>query len=152
HVAAALVDDRIEGDRGLAGLAVADDDLALAPADRDHRVDRLDPCLEGLLHGLAGDDAGRLDLDASRVLGLERPLAVDRLAERVDDAAEERLADGPLRDAAGASDLVALPDGLLLAQNRRADVVLLEVQHQPVDAVRKLDQLAGGRLVETVDT
>ena len=36
-----LVDDRVDRHRGLAGLAVADDQLALAAADRDHRVDRL---------------------------------------------------------------------------------------------------------------
>jgi hypothetical protein len=37
-----LVEDRVDRDRGLAGLAVADDQLALAAADRDQRVDRLD--------------------------------------------------------------------------------------------------------------
>ena len=36
HVAALLIDDRVERDGGLAGLAVADDQLALAAADRDH--------------------------------------------------------------------------------------------------------------------
>ena len=36
-----LVQDRVEDDRRLAGLAVADDQLALAAADRDQRVDRL---------------------------------------------------------------------------------------------------------------
>ncbi len=39
---ALLVDDRVDRDRGLAGLAVADDQLALAAADRDQRVDGLD--------------------------------------------------------------------------------------------------------------
>ena len=55
-----LVDDRVDRDRGLAGAAVADDQLALAAADRDHRVDRLDAGLQRLLHRLAHDDAGRL--------------------------------------------------------------------------------------------
>ena len=43
---ALLVDDRVEGDGGLARLAVADDQLALAAADRDQRVDRLDAGLD----------------------------------------------------------------------------------------------------------
>ena len=34
QVLALLVDDRVDGDRGLAGLPVADDQLALAAADR----------------------------------------------------------------------------------------------------------------------
>ncbi len=39
---ALLVEDRVDGDGGLARLAVADDQLALAAADRGHGVDRLD--------------------------------------------------------------------------------------------------------------
>src|SRR5262249_41651893 len=38
----ALIEDGVDGDSGLAGLAVADDQFALAAADRDQRVDRLD--------------------------------------------------------------------------------------------------------------
>ena len=40
HVLVAVVDDRVDRDRRLAGLAVADDQLSLAAADRDHPVDR----------------------------------------------------------------------------------------------------------------
>ena len=58
HVLALLVDDRVDGDGGLAGLAVADDELALAAADGDHRVDGLDAGLQRLLDRLALDDAG----------------------------------------------------------------------------------------------
>src|SRR5690606_23210229 len=51
-----LVDDRVDRDRRLAGLAVADDQLTLAAADRDHRVDRLDAGLQRLVDRLAGHD------------------------------------------------------------------------------------------------
>ena len=44
----ALVDDRVDRDRGLAGLAVADDQLALAAADGGHGVDGLDAGLQRL--------------------------------------------------------------------------------------------------------
>jgi hypothetical protein len=80
-----LVDDRVDRDRGLAGLAVADDQLALAAADRDHRVDRLDAGLQRLVHRLAVRDARRDDVDLR--------VAVERATERVDHAAEHRLAD-----------------------------------------------------------
>ena len=94
QVAAALVEDRVDRDRGLAGAAVADDQLALAAADVRHRVDRLDAGLQRLLHRLALNDARRLPLDGARLGRRDRPLAVERIPERVDDAAEERLADG----------------------------------------------------------
>src|SRR5690606_6588688 len=48
NVLALLVDDRVDRDGGLAGLAVADDELALAAADGDHAVDGLDARLERL--------------------------------------------------------------------------------------------------------
>src|SRR5690606_25914525 len=110
HVLPLLVDDRVDGHRGLAGLAVADDELALTAADRDHRVDRLEARLHGLVHRLALDDARRLDLDHAALGALERALAVDRLAERVHHPADEGLTDRHGHDGPGALDGVALLD------------------------------------------
>ena len=50
QVLAFLVDDRVDRHRRLAGLAVADDQFALAAADRHHRVDRLQAGLHRLRH------------------------------------------------------------------------------------------------------
>ena len=74
------------------------------------------------------------------------PLPSTRLPERVHDAAEQRLADRHLGDAAGALDLVALLDVLRVADDGDADVVLFEVEHEARDAVRELEQLAGRAL------
>jgi hypothetical protein len=89
HVLAALVEDRVDEDGGLARRPVADDQLALAAADRDHRVDCLDARLDRLLHRLALDHAGSLELERPALLGLDRALAVERVAERVDDPADQ---------------------------------------------------------------
>src|SRR5439155_22629476 len=78
HALAALVDDRVDREGGLAGLAVADDQLALAAAHRRHGVDDLDPGLQRLVHRLARHDAGRLHLETPGVVGCDRALAVDR--------------------------------------------------------------------------
>ena len=61
----------------------------------------------------------------------DRALAVDRLAERVDDAADQRVADRHLGDAAGRADLVALLDADLVAEDDDADGVFFEVEGQP---------------------
>src|SRR6185312_11013315 len=89
HVLALLIDDRVDRDGRLAGTAVADDQLALTTADRNHRVDGLHAGLHRLVDRLTGDDAGRLDLDLALVGAGQRLAAVDRRAHRVDDAAEE---------------------------------------------------------------
>ena len=87
-----------------------------------------------------------------RCLGrLDRSLVVDRLAERIDHAAEQRLADRNLGDTAGALDFVALADRLRIAEQRRADVVLFEVQHHAENPVREFEQLARRRVLQAVD-
>ncbi|MEZ5269142.1 MAG: hypothetical protein R2789_11475 [Microthrixaceae bacterium] len=102
-------------DRGLAGLAVTDDQLALATTDGDQRVDRLDAGLHRLAHGLTTHDAGSLDLHAPRLGVGERTLAVDGLSEGVDDTPGNTVANGHRRDIAGGADALALLDGLDLA-------------------------------------
>ena len=151
EVLAALVQDRVDEQRGLADRAVADDELALAAADGDHRVDRLDAGLHRLLHGLAVDDARRLELERPRLGRLDRRPAVHGLAERVDDAADQRLADGHARDAPGAAHRLALLHVLPVAEQRRADVVLLEVERDAGDAVVELEHLHGDGALEAVD-
>ena len=142
-VLAALVDDRVDGHRRLAGLAVADDQLALAAADRHHAVDRLQPGLQRLLDRLAIDHAGSEALDRQELLRGDRPLAVDRLAERVDDASEHLVADRHRDDAAGALDRIAFLDFLVVAEQHCADAVFFEVQRDAEDALGELQHLAG---------
>jgi hypothetical protein len=151
EVAALLVDDRVDRDRGLARLAVADDQLALAAADRDQRVDRLDAGLDRRVDRLADDDAGGDAFDGAAGGRGDRPLVVERPAERVDDAAEERLADRDLDDATRGLDRVAFLDLGRAAEDDRADRLLLEVEGHPEDVARELEQLAREGGVEAVD-
>ena len=148
---ALLVDDRVDRDRGLAGLAVADDQLALAATDRDQGIDRLDAGLDRRVDRLADDDAGRDPLDRTGLLGRDRALVVKRAAERVDDAAEERLADGHLGDAARGLDRVAFLDRLGVAEDDRADRLLFEVQGEAEDVAGELEQLRREGAVEPED-
>ena len=146
-----VVDDRVDRDRRLAGLAVADDQLALAAADRDHRVDRLQAGLHRLLHRLALDDAGRLELGRAGLLGVDVALAVERVAERVDDAPQQLLADRDLEQLARPLDGVALDHVLPRAEEHDADVVGLEVQREARHVVRELEHLERLAVLEAVD-
>src|SRR3546814_4107663 len=75
--------------------------FALAAADGDEGVQSLETGLDGFVHRGARDDARRLHFDPHALLGLARTLAVDRIAEDIDDAAEHALPDGDLVDLAG---------------------------------------------------
>ena len=57
---AALVEDSVDGDGGLTGLTVADDELTLTTADRDHGVDGQQASLNRLAHRGTLDDTGGL--------------------------------------------------------------------------------------------
>src|SRR4051794_9416582 len=146
HPQTLLVDDRVDGDGGLARLAVADDELALTTTDRGHGVDDLDAGLQRLLHRLAIDHTGRLDLDPADDVGVDRALAVDGLTEGVHDATEQPVADRNGEDAAGGPDGLALFDLLVRAEHDGADRLLVEVQGQTELAVLELQQLVDGRV------
>ncbi len=151
EVLALLVDDRVDRDGGLAGLAVADDELALTAADRGDRVDDLDAGLDRRVDVLARDDAGRHDVDRPELLRDDLALAVERAAERIDDAADELRADAGLDDPAGGADGAALFDAGVVAEDDRAHGVLFEVEREAEDVLAEVEQLGGHAAGEPVD-
>ena len=147
-----LADDRVDADRRLARRAIADDQLALTAADRNHRVDRHDAGLHRLADRPAPHDAGRDFLDRVGGVAGDRPFSVDRLAEHVHDAAEQSLADRHLQQLAGRADLVALLQRRVVAEDDDADVGFLEAQRQAGDAVAEVEHLVEHDVAETFDT
>src|SRR5690606_34274702 len=147
-----LVQDGVDGDGGLADLTVANDQLALAAADRDQGVDGLHARLHRLVNRFTRDDAGGLHVDAATLGELDRALAVDRLAQRVDDAAQQALADRHVHDLAQAAHVVALGDGGVRAEDHGADVVALQVQGHALHAgLGELDHFTRLDVVQAVD-
>ena len=94
---------------------------------------------------------GALTSTRVRSVALDRALAVDRVAERVDDAAEQARADRHVDDGAGALDGVAFLDVAVGAEDDDADIVGFEVQRHAADAAGELDHLAGLDIVEAID-
>src|SRR5690606_14233136 len=78
-------------------------------------------------------------------------LAVDRVAERVDDAAQKPLADRHVHDGARALDDVAFLDVAVGAEDDDAHIVAFEVECHAADAAGELDHLARLDVVDTVD-
>src|SRR3954465_137145 len=76
---------------------------------------------------------------------------VDRIAERIDHAAEQALADGCIDDGAGALDGLAFLDLAVGAEDHDADIVGFQIQRHAAGAVLEFDHLAGLDIVEAVD-
>ena len=142
-VLAALVDDGIRRNRGLARLTVADNQFALAAADRDHAVDCLDACLQRDADALALDNARRGAFNRAGMAGFNFALSIDALTQRVDDAADQLLADRNGNDAPRAANDAALVQTDVAAQNNNGNGVLFQVERHAIFAVFKLDQLVG---------
>ena len=141
HTESALVDDGVDGDSGLARLAVTDDQLALTATDRGHRVDGLDAGLQRLVHGLAAHDARGLHFYAARDCTDDVALAVDRLAECVHYAAEHRIANGHRKDATRGLHWLTFGDVVGIAEHHGADGLFFEVERQAHHAAFELEQL-----------
>ena len=142
----------VDGDGRLARLAVADDQLTLAAADGDHGVHGLEARLQRLLHGLAEHHARSLALQRHlESLARQLALAVEGLAQRIDDAAEERLVDLDGGNAAGALGNHALAHLLGAAEKHGAHIVFLQVHDHGHDAVLKLQQFAHLGIPESVE-
>ena len=148
---ALLVDDRVDGDGRLAGLAVADDQLALAAPDRDQGVDGLDAGLDRRVDRLAGDDAGGDTLDGAGPGGGDGALVIERAAERIDHATDERRPDWDFDHATGRLYRVAFLDVGCVAENDRADGLLSQVEGHAHDRSWELEQLGRECVRQAVD-
>ena len=146
-----LADHRVDADRRLAGRAIADDQLALSAADRDHRVDRHDAGLHRLADRAAADDPRRQLLHGIGRVALNRALAVERFAQGVDDPPQQPLADRHLQQLARGVDFVAFLQLGVVAEDDDADLGLVEVQRQAGDALAEVEHLVQHDVGQALD-
>ena len=146
-----LVDDGVDGQSSLTDLTVTDDQLALATAYRDHGIDRLVTGLHRLVDRLTPDHARRDFLDRVGGLGIDRALAIDRVAQRIDHATQQFRTNRNFEDTAGALGAHAFGQAQVVTQNHGTYGVLLQVQCHAEDAARELDHLAVHDVGQTVD-
>ena len=147
-----LVDDRIEGDGGLAGLTVADNQLTLAAADRDHGVDGLQTGLQRLADRLPVDDPRGLAFERHRgQFSLDAAESVQRVAQRIDHAADHGLPHRDRSDPPRPLDVLAFLDQVGRSQEDSSDIVLFEVHHHAHDTACEFEEFAGFRAGKAVD-
>ena len=91
-----LVEHGIDTDSGLTGLTVTNDQLTLTTANWHHGVDTLHASLYRLVDGLAGQNAGGLDLSTAAARGIEGTLAVNGVTQSINDTAQQLRTDGDI--------------------------------------------------------
>src|SRR5690606_22804233 len=118
--------DGVDRNSRLTGLAVANDQFALATTDRHHGVDGLDTGLQRLRNGFTGNNAGSNLFDDVGFFGVDGALAVDGLTERIDNATAQFGADGHRQNAAGGFDGVTFGHAGVVAENNGANGIAFE--------------------------
>ena len=148
-----LVDDRVDGNGSLSGLAVADDQLTLTPSDGNHGVYGLKTGLERLVHRLAEYYPGSLTLQRhAHSLALHLAKSVQRRTDGVHDTAYQALAYIDTRDAPQTPHphvFLYLVGG---TEKHGSDAVFLEVHHHGFHTAVKLKEFARFGLRQAVDT
>ena len=136
-ILAALVEDGVDRNGGLAGLPIAQNQLALTTPDRNERIDHLEAGLQRHGDGRAVHDGRGGAFDGQALAGSDRPVAIERPAERVDDASEQSVAHGHVHDPARALDFIARLQVPVVAEQHDADFVLVHVERDAEHAARK---------------
>jgi hypothetical protein len=147
-----LVEHGVEGNSGLSGLTVTNDQLTLTTSNGNHGVDGLETSLYGLLDGLAGQDTGGLELSTAALSGLEGTLSVDGVTESVNDTSEKSLADGNVDNLSGTLDGLAFLDQTVRTEKHDTDLTGFQVHAHALDTggepVSPLASMANCRAVQ----
>ena len=143
HSFAFLIDDRIDRNRGLAGLAVTDDQFPLSTSDRSHRVDGFDPGLHRLVDRMAFGHSRSDDFDGATNVGAHWSFAVHGIPERIENATDNGITSRDAQKRSKGSDFVPFFDAQVVAKDDHPDGFLFEIEGQTDHAARELDHLAG---------
>ena len=130
NVAGLLIDDAIDGNRRFADGAIPDDQFALAAPQGKHGIDDEQAGLHGFADEIAVDDRGSGTLHRLVAFGIDCSAAVERAAQRIDDATEQGR---PYRYAyhlAGAADPVPRFDALGLVEQNASENVAVERERE----------------------
>ena len=93
----------------------------------------------------------RRAFDGQALAGDHRPLAIQRPAERVDDASHQSVAHRHVHDPARALDFIARMQMPVVAQQNDADFVFIDVERDAIHIAGKLQQLLKAHAGETGD-
>ena len=146
-----LVDDGVHRDSGFTGLAVANDQLALTPANRNHGVDCFDTRLQRLVHRLTHHHAWGLKLEGATARGLDLSQTINGVTQRVNNATQVPLTDWHREDLSGASHLLACLNAGELSEDDHTNLVFVQVLGDSESAVCETDQLVCHAARKTFD-
>ena len=111
----------------------------------------LRPVWSGTVTGARSMMGAARAFDGQALAGGHRPIAIERPAERIDDASQQSVAHGHVHDPARALDFIARVQMPVFAEQNDADFVLVHVERDAEHTAGKLHQLLKAHAGEAGD-
>jgi hypothetical protein len=127
-VGSLLVKNGVDGDGGLTSLSVTNNQLTLTTTNRHKGVYGLETSLHGLVDGLSWDNARGLELNSLSLVGKDGALAVDGVAESIDNTTEHTVTDGDIDDGTSSLNNITFLNFSIVTKHDNTNIVRLEVQ------------------------
>mmetsp|Transcript_26419 Transcript_26419/g.56773 ORF Transcript_26419/g.56773 Transcript_26419/m.56773 type:complete len:563 (+) Transcript_26419:264-1952(+) len=147
-----LVDNGINGNGGLTGLTITNDQLTLSTSNGDKGINGLKAGKHGLGHGFAGNNSGCLHLSTAALAVVKAGASINGLADTIHNTSQKLLADRNVDNGSGTLDSVTLKDVTIVAENHNSNIVLLQVECHAAETAGKDNHLSGLDVGKTVDT
>ena len=125
-------------------------DRRLSAADRDHGVDTFQTGLQRDVYRLSVGNARSFDFNVAISVSLDFASAVNRLSQRIDHAADDRIAYGNLHQTARSLYYVAFLDGFRIPQKNGTYIAFFQVHGHAVNAVRQFQQFTGHAVFKAI--
>ena len=140
-ILALLIENGIDCNGGLAGLAVPENQLTLPAPHGNERIDDLETGLERNRDGRALHDRRGGTLDWKARFGDYRTIAIQRPTQRVHDASEQGFAHGHIHNPAGTPDFIACMEEPVVPEQDDANLVRVHVERDSEHVVGEGHQL-----------
>ena len=139
-VLVALVQNGVDRDGGLAGLPIAKNQLALAAAYRNERIDDDKASLQRHRDRSAVHDRPGRTFDRQTLGRWNRSFAIEWPAQWVDDSPDQSIAHRHVHDTTCSLDLIAGVQMPAFAKQHDADFLFINVERDAVEITGKLHQ------------
>ena len=146
-----LIDDGIQGQCRFAGLAIANDQLALSATDGNHGIDGLQPGCKRFFYRLAGHYTGGFPFDQRKGIRLNLTPAIQWLTQGINHATDHGLTGRYRGNSIRSLYQITFFDYRIFAEKYDTNVVFLQIEHHSDDFMGEFYQLPGHYFFQAMD-
>src|SRR5574340_1414722 len=136
-----LIQYRVERNRGFACLPVTQNQLPLTSADRNQRIDGLDPSLQWYCDRRTIQDIGGGAFDRQPLHGGDRCFAIQRVPQWINHPSDQFIAHRYIHDMFSAFYLVTGVQTRIVPKQNHADFIFIEIERNPVGITGEFEHL-----------